>query len=575
MAVNVSEEWKVNQQATIRRRGFVQVELGDDDTRHNITVNPEFISEGKQTNDYAFVSNVPLENVSEYALPVGFILTKVEQYKAIYLSLDSDAITRNVKYEIACYYTSDFSDEPVIVKISDNRTELPIPIPSGCTAMFISFKQWCCDGEQVKVKAVYGGNNIVIPADKIKTTRHYRSYDPMGLELPQNNIMIEVFNFDDFYTPLYESYTNERIKIKVEYGYVLSDTTEIIPGGIFYTSNIENDEGIFTLTGDNSLTLIDDDGDFPVNIVYGTIFERDPGITPVTYKDVVNDMPMIKYSDILTDISTAWNINIKSNESFDNMMSIYNSISGKRIEIFQKMVNSALQRCYIDRNDNIQVINVYSNTPTSYINLLNSLQKPVITFSKKIRYVAIDGFNFDSCKRNTYTWTPKQSNMFYFYNIDPTKECLYEMSTVNNITLIEKSNQKTDDGAVMSYYGTLSRTNSNTVTLVTVDLSTGFQTINYPVDNTGEICDITNDIAAPASPEKIASYFSNRRLMEINLRGDPARDVGDYVWVSQTDDNDTATYEKGLVLESELIFDGSFKENAVVRIIEHEFEMEE
>ena len=52
-------------------------------------------------------------------------------------------------------------------------------------------------------------------------------------------------------------------------------------------------------------------------------------------------------------------------------------------------------------------------------------------------------------------------------------------------------------------------------------------------------------------------------------------DVGDYIWVSLTDDADETSYLKGLVLESELIYDGSFKENLTVRIIETEFETEE
>ena len=42
--------------------------------------------------------------------------------------------------------------------------------------------------------------------------------------------------------------------------------------------------------------------------------------------------------------------------------------------------------------------------------------------------------------------------------------------------------------------------------------------------------------------------------------------------VSLTDDTDSTSFKKGLVLSSELKFDGSFKENITLRIIENEFE---
>ena len=99
-------------------------------------------------------------------------------------------------------------------------------------------------------------------------------------------------------------------------------------------------------------------------------------------------------------------------------------------------------------------------------------------------------------------------------------------------------------------------------------------TIVTQVDNNGAICDINSPLGTPIDCDKIVKYFSNRDLYTFKVRGNPARDVGDYVWVSLTDDADETTYKKGLVLSSTLTYDGSFKEEVTVRIIETEFEGE-
>lgn len=92
------------------------------------------------------------------------------------------------------------------------------------------------------------------------------------------------------------------------------------------------------------------------------------------------------------------------------------------------------------------------------------------------------------------------------------------------------------------------------------------------VSTTGSICDIESPLGRPSDTDKIVNYFNNRDLYTFYLRGNPARDVGDYVNVSLTNDDDTSTYKKGLVLSSILSYNGSFKEECTVRIIENDFE---
>jgi hypothetical protein len=94
------------------------------------------------------------------------------------------------------------------------------------------------------------------------------------------------------------------------------------------------------------------------------------------------------------------------------------------------------------------------------------------------------------------------------------------------------------------------------------------------VNSNGAICDISSPFGEPSDYNKIVKYFSNRDLYTFKVRGNPARDVGDYVDVSLVNDDDTTTYKKGLVLSSTLTYDGSFKEEVEVRIIETEFEGE-
>lgn len=566
MAVAVSNEWKDNQGATIRRRGFVNVELGDDDNRYTDFINVTDLQNGVQTEDYFFIASQTLEECNY----VSFFIWWMDDpgYKTIYLELETTSIDRNVQYEV--WRAGPSSHDTV--QYSDNRTKISFAIPDNRSAIQIKITQWCKANELVKIKSVSFGKNITIPSNQIKSVTHNRSYDPMCFELPQNNISMDIFNFDGLYTPLYEDYTNERIRIKVEYGYVLSNTTEIIQGGYFYTKDIQNDEGILNIVGDNSLTLIDDDKSYSVNVGGGTIFSGSGG-NLVTANDVTNDMPLVSFEFILADIVSYFNINVISNSDFNNMKVLYGALSGKRKEIMQQMVNASLQKFIIGRYDELNIISTTNSQASSKITLLNSLSKPTITMTKKIRQVEITAFDLDLCETKTYTANTNRAPFVNFVDIENmSKMCLKSVTTAPTYTSHNASNITSITRNATGYYVTTSLDISGTSTLILYLLTGDFPKKVYPVNETGEICDINNNVAPPNSVEKVITYFSNRKMYEMNVRGDPARDVGDYVWMSQVDDNDEDTYKKGLVLSSELIFDGSFKENVTVRIIENEFE---
>ncbi len=572
MAVQVSQAWEDNQKAVIRKRGFVDVELGDDNTRYTSGYTVSSRIGGTSNDDYVYISNNTMGNLKSAGVIPAMVFDFPNQeetaYRTIYIELETASTKSNVNYSNQATVAATQMTE----EYSDNRTIISFPIPEVCTSYKLCITKWFDDSEYVKIKSLSFGKNITIPSTRIKECTHKRSYDPMGLELPQNSIQIDIFNYDDMYTGYYEDYTNERIKINVKYGYVFDSSTEIIQGGIFYTKDIQNSDGIFSVTGDCSLTLVDDDKEY--ELIENSNVYSDPEATKDTvyYYDLDGDIPSINFGSILSDIESAWNIEISANDNFKSKNSYVNTVSGKRIDIIQKMINASAQKCIIDREDTVQISDVISSSATGSLLLLNSLEKPILSISKKIRNLQIKAFDLSKCTQGR-TLTKKSSSSsskissYTISGLDFSKERIYKAQhELYNIQTITK------DKKAGSYIITVTTASSRKMSLQVLDISTGSIPSIYPVNDTGEICDIENDVAAPASPEKIVSYFSNRRMYDMYVRGDPARDVGDYVMVSLTDDTDSTSFKKGLVLSSELKFDGSFKENITLRIIENEFE---
>ncbi len=564
MAVEVSQEWKNNQKAIVRKRGFVNIELGSDNTKYTTGYTVERQS-GAQSDDYFYISDSVMSSLQSAETPPKLIFTFTEAvYRTIYLELETSSTKSNVNYENTITINTQS-----IEHYSDNSTIISFPIPEGCVSYQMCITKWFNDNEIVKIKSVSFGKNITIPIDRIKSCVHSRSYDPMSFELPTNSIQIDLFNYDDFYTPFYEDYTNERIKICVKYGYVFETGAEIIQGGIFYTKDVQNEDDILTITGDCSLTLIDDDGSYtPTENTL--VYQQYPAQkSELMYYDMDGDIPNVKFGTILADIKSAWNIGIIANTVYENMSSLVTSPSGKRIDTFQKTINASLQKCIINRNDVVVIEDNSSNTASGNILLLNCLEKQKLNISKKVRIVRIKAYDISNCSiANYYCKTPNNKlQSFKIENIDFSKERIHHVKT--NTHGIQEITKEIAD---KRYTVSLDTQTADDVELWTLDIQSGFTTTDYSINETGEICDVENDVANLYKPEKVSLYFKNRKMYDITVRGDPARDVGDYVMVSLTDDNDVNTYKKGLILSSELTFDGSFKENITVRIIETEFE---
>lgn len=422
----------------------------------------------------------------------------------------------------------------------------------------------------VEVTLGEGSGSLTIPTARIKNVSHVRSYDPMSFELPTNNITIDIFNYDDFYTPYYEDYTDERIKITVKYGYALGTGNETIPGGVFYTKDITNSDGIFTLSGSSSLEAFDEESEIQYVPPTGVFQIWEGTASEVVYTETEDNNLQIKFSEILQTLESGWDIDIQSNTAFDELAAYAASVSGKRNELLQKMCNGALQMCTIGREDAVHILNRTSSQPQAgnHVKLLNCLGKPVYTSCKKVKAVDINALLLDNCEVKHYEQSNRaQSTFTVDMSTEIFKSAKVSLGTMNTIT-------RWGNDYILAINAS-GNPSTRTYELETYVITDSFATDRTAVNDTGEICDIANDVLYPVSVQKVINYFANRKLYEFNVRGNPARDVGDYIWVSLTDDADETSYLKGLVLESELIYDGSFKENLTVRIIETEFETEE
>ena len=66
---------------------------------------------------------------------------------------------------------------------------------------------------------------IISSLDKnndIKKVVHKRSYDPVCIEMPTNNVTIELYNYNDKYINFYRDYSGRTIEVVVKYGFCLS-----------------------------------------------------------------------------------------------------------------------------------------------------------------------------------------------------------------------------------------------------------------------------------------------------------------------------------------------------------------
>lgn len=421
---------------------------------------------------------------------------------------------------------------------------------------------------------VYG-----IPASSIKALEHTRSYDPMGFELPTNNVSIDLYNIGDMYTELYRGYNGEKHSIVVSYGYRLTSGDEVIRGGKFTLTDMQlSDDGILTLTGESQLAFVDDKATLDL---FDLKADEDNCISVVVNPESVTsgstsvDLSsraelQITVSDLVAALSREAAVAISCSDEYANTALNGVAINSDYISICQELTSFLLCKSYIDRQDVLHYDYRTTTSVESGADILqsNSLDEPAYASAKSVRKFEIEATSYENTATATKTDSvePEEYNSRMYIDLDTVSNKLKSCSMQNVYCLYKLELYKT---YVRAYY----RARANRAPTINVVYAPPEPlTENIQVTSSGAICDIENSLGKPTNTTKIANYFNNRDLYTFNLRGNPARDVGDYINVSLSNDADTTTYKKGLLLSSTLTYDGSFKEECTVRIINTEFE---
>ena len=164
---------------------------------------------------------------------------------------------------------------------------------------------------------------IISSLDKnndIKKVVHKRSYDPVCIEMPTNNVTIELYNYNDKYINFYRDYSGRTIEVVVKYGFCLS-TNETIQGGKFYVNNVKLDsENVIQITAVSSLELEENNIDMVYNEIDDSdvvVFEDSNGKRRVEYDEMyIHNLPEMSYLNIVNKISTATGIDFLMSEDF-------------------------------------------------------------------------------------------------------------------------------------------------------------------------------------------------------------------------------------------------------------------
>ena len=414
---------------------------------------------------------------------------------------------------------------------------------------------------------------IISSLDKnndIKKVVHKRSYDPVCIEMPTNNVTIELYNYNDKYINFYRDYSGRTIEVVVKYGFCLS-TNETIQGGKFYVNNVKLDsENVIQITAVSSLELEENNIDMVYNEIDDSdvvVFEDSNGKRRVEYDEMyIHNLPEMSYLNIVNKISTATGIDFLMSEDFSGQTIVLpGDISFNTIDIIAYLANMEQMNVKIGRNGEIIINHDADFFYKNKIIRLNIMKKPSYNQTKKIKAIDISAPVYDLTGKIITTTYQVNSETVSFCELDYSMCEIDNFSCSSNMQKITRMIQRGKRGYEIEHGGA----HVNVSMFIRYrKLSSDMQKTTAIYSDYGEVCDITNKIGAPVNTDRIKNYFSNRDLYDITMRGDPARDVGDYVFFEIEKDN----FQKALIISDELTFTGSFSEKATVRMIKNDFE---
>ncbi len=422
-------------------------------------------------------------------------------------------------------------------------------------------------------------------ATKILSVTHEQTYDPMGISLPTNTVSIELYNYDDAYTDLYIG-DDPPQQIRVSYGYVLS-SAETISGGQWVVSDMQLSDQILTISGASTLEMSSDK-----TIVYGDVsnlpfvmFSGDSiSLGALDYNDVTEPDVIPNARDVVSKINSI--VPVTGNSVLaDTDVYISRSAQNSPSDVLQSIINGTLQRCTINREDKVVYsTDIPSSTQVMYINALSPYE---ITKAQKVSYISAqsaklnqpgsDGFSGVTTIEQTYfTDEPSGAGIstyyyYHYFECDFYTYALYKVTFSRGASAYEVSCGyfQVRTGRVIQGYRVKYYDRSAVVVTFSVyprAASTQITSDTYNAD--GQVCDLTNEYCEFKDPDKLADYFGNTILRDIEIRGYPEIDAGDYIELQQKD----GSYDVCLVLSHELEFDGRFVSNIRCRAINKVFE---
>lgn len=379
---------------------------------------------------------------------------------------------------------------------------------------------------------------------------------------------------------------------------------------VVMTNNISDDETV----------LFELYGSYQENVSYSEL-----GLTSGDENTLQEREKIITGADVIERIESA-GIACQATDGV-NGISLFNiSDDMTASEGIQYITNGTLQRCIISRDDTV-VFSENAEKPCCTINQKVMYEKPTTERSSLIKNINVVSKDTETTETNTASLSYRHVSNAEQFGLDGktapkgvfVREYTYDYSeyevnhiegqiikvsrglvreqktvyidlnsgtTVQSVTttgIDSAGNRITSTGTVKiptyTQVSEISTTKSRGISVYchgsdvpTVYIRKKFtdcKKISEIYNSDGVTCDITNPLCVPKDNEKIRKYFSNRNIYSFAMRGNPALDVGDYVMLEVWPN----IYKKALLLESELVFNGSFTDKVKLRIIDTDFEV--
>lgn len=620
--VSVSQKWIDNQNSKIQAQGFAVVRIIRQDEENE----GQYIIETLSSDMLLYQDNCI---VTPNSLQDSIYAEQSESGDLWLLCIEPmQVVIDHKKYQIPDRLTASYSQTSIEaediyiylyinndgeIQISDTEQEKSIKIGKLANDTSVGEVSFAFDENLIHLTN--------IPRSYIKSLSHNRSFDPMGFNLPSNGLELELYDYENKFRHYYEGYSGEVIKIEVDYGYLYSDgTTELISGGVFHVSKIELDqESVIKFQAIDELENIQEDIDIApsnglkeisVTIWQHPIYASTSGNAGTKESALETAMGNNK-------AGTAEGLNITRDQfsatpTFDNsnisvIVDKIEELSGVTISMDEALKNVSVTtttdfscecrgmlqyfsnlyggKTIINRTGMMEY-SPYTTCAGSCIKEMNVLSKPLLLTSKQVKEMRCAICSADCSKHTVMQETiggwAKQSSQVLRHRTDEIDFDFREKILLAICADVDNGYGEKKPGSGAIYYFEMSTSKGVPYLSVRYGVARGYKMDvwlqyvplesdeKYPYNTYGDVCDVKNPIGAP-SHDRIYKYFQNQKMYTVDVRGNPARDVGDLTTMELYDTQSKTTVEKNVViLKSNLKFDGTFKEELTVRVIEND-----